>query len=58
MVNVGIAGEPALLERLMRLEAAIESQECKSHYRFSATAAYYGLVQRRIGELRDSGSRG
>jgi uncharacterized membrane-anchored protein len=53
MVNVGIAGEPALLERLMRLEAAIESQESKSHYRFSAAAAYYGLVQRRIGELRE-----
>jgi uncharacterized membrane-anchored protein len=53
MANIGIAGEPALLERLMRLEAAIESQESKSHYRFSAAAAYYGLVQRRIAELRE-----
>ena len=53
MVNVGIAGEPALLERLMTLEAAIESQDSRSHYRFSAAAAYYGLVQRRIAELRE-----
>ncbi len=53
MVNAGIAGEPALLERLMKLEAAIESQDSKSHFRFSAAAAYYELVQRRIGELRE-----
>jgi uncharacterized membrane-anchored protein len=53
MVNVGIAGEPALLERLMKLEAAIESRDSKSHFRFSAAAAYYELVQRRIGELRE-----
>lgn len=53
MVNVGLSGEPALLERLMKLEAAIESQDSKSHYRFSAAAAYYELVQRRIAELRE-----
>ncbi len=53
MVNIGIAGEPALLERLMKLEAAIESQDSKSHFRFSAAAAYYELVQRRISELRE-----
>ena len=53
MVDVGVAGEPALLERLMKLEAAIVSQDSKSHYRFSAAAAYYELVQRRIGELRE-----
>jgi uncharacterized membrane-anchored protein len=53
MVDIGSAGEPALLERLMKLEAAIESQDSKSHYRFSAAAAYYELVQGRIGELRE-----
>ena len=53
MVDIGSAGEPALLERLMKLEAAIESQNSKSHYRFSAAAAYYELVQGRIGELRE-----
>ncbi len=53
MVNIGVAGEPALLERLMKLEAAIESQDSKSHFRFSAAAAYYELVRRRIAELRE-----
>ena len=53
MVDAGTAGEPALLDRLMKLEAAIESQDSKSHYRFSAAAAYYELVQRRIAELRE-----
>ncbi len=53
MVDAGTAGEPALLERLMKLEAAIESEDSKSHYRFSAAAAYYELVQRRIAELRE-----
>ena len=45
--------EPELLERLTRLEAAIGSRESSSHYRFSAAAAYYELVQRRIVELRE-----
>ncbi len=45
--------EPGLLERLTRLEAAIGSRESASHYRFSAAAAYYELVQRRILELRE-----
>ena len=53
MANIGSEGEPALLERLMKLEAAIESQDSRSHYRFSAAAAYYELVQRRISELRE-----
>jgi uncharacterized membrane-anchored protein len=53
MADVDIAGEPALLERLMKLEAAIGSQDSQSHFRFSAAAAYYGLVQRRMGELRE-----
>jgi uncharacterized membrane-anchored protein len=45
--------EPMLLDRLTRLQAAIESKEADSHYRFGAAAAYYELVQRRIGELRE-----
>ena len=53
MVDAGVANEPALLDRLMKLEAAIESEDSKSHFRFSAAAAYYGLVQRRIAELRE-----
>jgi len=53
MADADIAGEPALLERLMKLEAAIGSQDSQSHFRFSAAAAYYKLVQGRILELRE-----
>ncbi len=45
--------EGALLVRLTRLEAEIDSRESQSHYRFAAAAAYYDLVKRRIGELRE-----
>jgi uncharacterized membrane-anchored protein len=47
------ADEPALLDRLTRLEAQIESREAGHHYRFTAADAYDGLVQRRIEELRE-----
>lgn len=47
------ADEGALLERLTRLEAEIDSREEQKHYRFGAAAAYYDLVKRRIGELRE-----
>ena len=50
--------EPALLDRLTRLEAAIESIESQHHYRFAAAAAYYELVQRRIEELRETRIQG
>jgi uncharacterized membrane-anchored protein len=45
--------EPQLLERLTRLEAEIESRESAHLFRFTAAAAYYELVQRRIEELRE-----
>lgn len=45
--------EPQLLERLTRLEAEIESRESAHLFRFTAAAAYYALVQRRIEELRE-----
>jgi uncharacterized membrane-anchored protein len=48
------ADEPALLERLTHLEASIESRISGNDFRFSAAAAYYGLVQQRIGELREA----
>jgi uncharacterized membrane-anchored protein len=47
------ADEPALLDRLTRLEAQIESREAENHYRFTAAEAYHELVQRRIEELRE-----
>jgi uncharacterized membrane-anchored protein len=45
--------EPLLLDRLTRLGAEIDSREAASHYRFSASKAYYDLVQRRILDLRE-----
>jgi uncharacterized membrane-anchored protein len=50
--------EPLLLERLTRLEAEIEQRAADNHYRFSAAAAYYELVQRRIAELREERIQG
>lgn len=47
------ADEPALLDRLTKLEAAIESRHAENYNRFSAAAAYYDLVQRRTEELRE-----
>jgi uncharacterized membrane-anchored protein len=47
------AGEPQLLDRLTQLEAEIESRGAEHDYRFSASRAYYQLVQRRIAELRE-----
>ena len=53
LASTGNANEAALLERLTRLEAEIDSTESQKHYRFGAAAAYHELVQRRISELRE-----
>ncbi|RPI12028.1 MAG: DUF3422 domain-containing protein [Lysobacterales bacterium] len=53
LVGATEASEPVLLDRLTRLEAEIEQRESAHHYRFTAASAYYGLVQRRIEELRE-----
>ena len=53
LVDAGEADEPALLDRLTRLAAAIDSRTADTGYRFSAAAAYDDLVQRRIRELRE-----
>lgn len=45
--------EQPLLERLTLLQAAIENRYSQTHYRFSAAAAYFDLVGRRIAELRE-----
>ena len=46
--------EPALLADLAGLSAQLEDAVSASQYRFSAASAYYELVGRRIGELRES----
>ncbi|KAA5612959.1 DUF3422 domain-containing protein [Rhodovastum atsumiense] len=53
LIDVASEDEAEMLDRLTRLAAAIESREADNLYRFSAAAAYYELVQRRIEELRE-----
>jgi len=45
--------ESLLLDRLTRLEAALENRAADNNYRFGAARAYHDLVQRRIRELRE-----
>jgi len=46
--------EPALLDRLTRLAGQVESQHAATHSRFSASAAYFELVDTRIGDIAES----
>jgi uncharacterized membrane-anchored protein len=52
--GAGRAQEPALLDSLTRLASAVESQYAASHSRFSASAAYFQLVDRRLADIRES----
>lgn len=58
MVEADGEQEAALLNRLTKLEAAIEYRQSENQYRFSAASAYYELVQRRIAELREDRIQG
>ena len=46
--------EPMLLDRLTRLAGKVESQYASTHSRFSASAAYFELVDRRIADIGES----
>lgn len=46
--------EPALLDRLTHLAGQIETQYAELHSRFSASAAYFALVDKRIDDLNES----
>jgi uncharacterized membrane-anchored protein len=46
--------EPLLLDRLTRLAGEVESQHAATHSRFSATAAYFELLDKRISEIDES----
>lgn len=46
--------EPALLDRLTRLAGQVESEYAATHSRFSASSAYFELVERRIQELQEN----
>lgn len=53
LVEASPEKEGELLDRLTRLEAEIEGRYADKLYRFSASQAYYELVQRRVSELRE-----
>lgn len=46
--------EPQLLDRLTKLAGQVESQYAATHSRFSASAAYFELVDRRIADIAES----
>jgi uncharacterized membrane-anchored protein len=46
--------EPLLLDRLTRLAGAVESQHAATHSRFSASAAYFELLDKRIADIAES----
>ena len=46
--------EPVLLERLTRLAGQVEGQYAATHSRFSASSAYFELVDRRIQDIGES----
>lgn len=49
----GVDDERELLGRLSKLAAEAEKISAATHYRFSATGAYYELVKRRLRDLRE-----
>jgi len=48
------ADEPLLLDRLTKLAGQVESQHAATHSRFSASAAYFELVDKRISDINES----
>ena len=46
--------EPALLDRLTRLAGQVEGEYASTHSRFSASAAYFELVDKRIHDIDES----
>ncbi|MFN7857638.1 MAG: DUF3422 family protein [Acidovorax sp.] len=46
--------EPALLDRLTRLAGQVESQYAATHSRFSASSAYFALLDKRIEDIDES----
>lgn len=46
--------EPLLLDRLTKLAGEVESQHAATHSRFSASAAYFELVDKRISDIRET----
>jgi uncharacterized membrane-anchored protein len=55
--SIRVAGrdqEPQLLDRLTRLAGQVESHYASTHSRFSASTAYFELVDRRLADIGES----
>ncbi|MEN9844825.1 MAG: hypothetical protein RLZZ612_2654 [Pseudomonadota bacterium] len=52
-LDSGSGSDTELLQHLATLAARVEQATASHAYRFSATAAYHGIVQQRLGELRE-----
>ena len=55
--SIRVAGrheEPVLLDRLTKLAGQVEGQYAATHSRFSASAAYFELIDRRVGDIGES----
>ena len=52
--SAGVSSEPQLLDQLTRLAAQVESQYAAHHSRFSASSAYFALVQQRVGDIQET----
>ena len=52
--KVAAHDEPQLLDRLTKMAGQIESQYAARHSRFSASSAYFALVDKRIDDLREA----
>ncbi len=46
--------EPILLDRLTKLAGQVESQHATTHSRFSASVAYFELVDKRLSEINEA----
>ena len=55
--SIRVAGrheEPQLLDRLTKLAGQVEGQYAATHSRFSASAAYFELIDRRVDDIAES----
>ena len=52
--DAAAADEPLLLDRLTRLAAGLESRYAATHTRFSASAAYFSLVEQRLVDIAET----
>jgi uncharacterized membrane-anchored protein len=53
LASLAVDDEAALLKQLSTLAANVENQLATTNFRFGAARAYYAIIRRRIGELRE-----